>query len=134
MTDTKILDPRLIVILEQHPYLSYGKLQEREYLGIIQNADSQMISMYVLDLLPNEIVRQSLLDFGAQWWNNSNRMTPINIFIKNRDFKAFRICLRHFSAKDFDIISGPSASLAEMIARRVRRRQIAFGPTSPVVE
>jgi hypothetical protein len=66
------------------------------------------------------------MDFAESWWWESNRKVPINIFIKDGRFKAFRGCLRMFSAKDFEIIEGPIVSLAESMNRRIRKRQVVL--------
>lgn len=120
------LDERIQEILEKFPFLSYGRLQDTHYLGIVANSDNQMISMYVMDMIPEESARRLFLYFGDQWWWNSNRRVPISMFIKDPRFKAFRACLKHFSRKDFELISGPAVSLAESMARRVRRRQVTL--------
>jgi hypothetical protein len=36
------------------------------------------------------------------------------------------MCLRMFSAKDFEVVSGPTVSLAESINRRIRKRQVVL--------
>ncbi len=113
-------------ILEKYPFLSYAKMKDVEYLGIIQNSDNQFVSMYILDLIPSEEDRALLLDFGLQWWWESNRMIPINVFIKDEKFKRFRGCMRMFSAKEFDIIQGHAVSLAENLNRRIRKRQVVL--------
>lgn len=112
-------------VLLSFPFLSFGKLQDKNYLGIIQNSDNQLLSMYVLDLIPEERLRLAFLQLGEDWWWGSNRMVPINIFHKE-NFRPFRPYLKHFSRKDFNLISGPSVSLQETIARRVRRRQVTL--------
>lgn len=117
----KILD-----ILEKFPFLTFGVMQDEEYLGIVQNADNQFVSMYILDLIPDEDQRKLLLEFGHEWWWDSNRKVPINVFIKDPRFKVFRSCLRMFSAKDFEIVQGPTVSLAETMNRRIRKRQVVL--------
>lgn len=119
------MDERIAKVLENFPFLSYGRLQDNHYLGIIQNSDNQLLSMYILDLIPDEELRKDFLRCGDSWWWESNRMIPINIFHKER-FRAFRPYLKHFSRKDFDLIAGPSVSLQETIARRVRKRQVTL--------
>jgi hypothetical protein len=113
-------------ILEKFPFLTFGVMHDEEYLGIIQNADNQFVSMYILDLIPTEDLRKLFLDFGDHWWWESNRKVPINVFVKDSRFKAFRGCLRMFSAKDFEIVAGPTVSLAESINRRIRKRQVVL--------
>lgn len=117
------MDDRIAAILAKFPFLSFGKLSERPYLGIIQNSDAQLLSMYVLDAIPDERLRKDFLKCGEEWWWGSNRQVPINIFLKDR-FRHFRPFLKHFSRKDFLLEAGPAVSLQETIARRVRRRQV----------
>lgn len=119
------MDEKITNILEKFPFLSYGCLQDQHYLGIIQNSDNQLLSMYVLDSIPDERLRTAFLTMGENWWWETNRQIPINIFYKDR-WKVFRPYLKHFSRKDFDLIAGPSVSLQETIARRVRKRQVTL--------
>lgn len=119
------MDQSIANILDQFPFLSYGRLVDTEYLGIIQNTDNRMLSMYVLDCIPTEDLRRQFLKCGEDWWWGSNRELPINIFLKDR-FRVFRPFLKHFSRKDFELIAGPAVSLQDTIARRVRRRKITL--------
>lgn len=113
-------------ILEQFPFLTYATLLDKEYLGIVQNSDAQLISIYVLDSLPCGEARKDFLKCGDEWWWGSNRQIPINIFLKEK-FKPYRSCLKHFSRKDFNIVAGPPmVSLQETIAKRVRKRQVTL--------
>ncbi len=117
--ESKILD-----ILKTYPFLSYGKMGEVEYIGIVQNYDSQLVSMYSLDQVPPEL-REEFLTLGLQWWWGSNRLIPINIFLKER-FRKFRPYLKHFSSKDFDLVSGHAVSLSDTISRKIRKRQVTL--------
>lgn len=120
------IDERIAEILKKFPFISYGRMGEDCYLGIIQNADNMFISIYVVDLIPTEELRKLFIGFGETWWWDSNRKVPINVFIKDERFKLFRTCLRMFSAKDFEILSGPKVSLAESMNRRIRKRQVTL--------
>jgi hypothetical protein len=111
-------------ILEKFPFLSYGIMLDVPYLGIILNSDNQLISLYSLDMIPAEL-RPLFLELGQQWWWESNRQVPIHIFLKDKT-KLFRPYIKHFSRKDFDLKAGPSVSLQETIARRVRKRQVTL--------
>lgn len=117
---------KILEILEKFPFLTYGVMHDEEYLGIVQNSDNQFVSMYIIDLIPSEDLRKLFLQLGDRWWWESNRKVPINVFIKDARFKQFRSCLRMFSAKDFEIIEGPTVSLAESINRRIRKRQVVL--------
>lgn len=120
------MDERIQKVLETFPFLSYGCLHENHYLGIIQNIDNQLLSMYVLDSIPDES-RPFFMRCGETWWWDSNRQVPINIFLKDERFKRFRPYLKHFARKDFNLIGGfHGVSLQESIARRVRKRQVTL--------
>lgn len=119
------MDESLQKLLEKFPFLSYGTLLDTHYLGIIQNSDSQLLSMYVIDMIPTEDMRRDFLQCGEEWWWQSNRLLPINIFLKEK-FRPYRPFLKHFNRKDFDLKAGPSVSLQETIARRVRKRQVTL--------
>lgn len=124
------LDDRIAAILAEFPFLSYGTMSGECYLGIVQNSDSQLISMYVLDTIPTGAMRNEFMRCGEDWWWQSNRQLPINIFLKQR-MNPFRGCLKHFSRKDFVLEAGPAPSLQETIARRVRRRQVMLVKKMP---
>ncbi len=119
------MDEKIAAILEKFPFLSYGTLLDTPYLGIIQNCDTQLISIYDMNAIPNEELRQDFLKCGEEWWWGSNRQIPINIFLKER-FRPYRVFLKHFSRKDFLLIAGPIVSLQETISRRVRKRQVTL--------
>lgn len=119
------MDDQIASILKRYPFLSYGTMLDVHYLGIVQNSDSQLLSMYVLDAIPTEALRRAFLSCGEAWWWESNRQVPINIFLGER-MRVFRPFLKHFSRKDFELIAGPTVSLQETIARRVRRRQVTL--------
>lgn len=119
-------EPKILDIIEKFPFLTYGVMHGKEYLGIVQNSDNQFVSMYLLDLIPDGDERKLFMAFGDRWWWESNRKVPINVFIKDPKFKIFRGCLRMFSAKEFEIVNGPSVSLAESINRRIRKRQVVL--------
>lgn len=119
------MDDEIKDILEKFPFLTYGKHMDTPYLGIIQNCDSQLLSMYIITDIPTEELRKVFLELGNEWWWQSNRLVPINIFIKDR-FRPFREYLKHFSRKEFTIEAGPAVSLQETIAKRVRKRQITL--------
>jgi len=119
------MDSRIAKVLETYPFLSYGHMLEKNYLGIIQNSDNQLLSMYVMDLIPEDTQRKRFLMFGEKWWWESNRLVPINIFL-GAEFREFRPYIRHFSRKEFVLEAGHAVSLHETIARRVRKRQVTL--------
>lgn len=119
------MDDNIKELLEKFPFLSYGTMNGVQYIGIVQNADSQLISIYLLGEIPTEALRKHFIKCCTEWWWGSNRQIPINVFLKDR-FLPFRPFLKHFSRKDFNLEAGPIVSLQETIARRVRKRQITL--------
>ena len=110
-------------IFEKYPFLSLVEYSGMEYIGIIQNQDDSVFSIYDYALVPDES-KQKFLECGDIWWWESNRMLPINLFLK-QDFVQFRVCLRTFIQKDVIVLKGPTISLAELAKkRRTKRRNI----------
>jgi hypothetical protein len=108
---------------EYFPFLTYGVYLSEDYIGIVQNADNQFITMYVYNRILDEQLRKKFLELGENWWWESNRKTPINIFLKDQ-FKLFKPYLRGFSRKEFDIKWGPVISLQDQMTKRIKRKQI----------
>ena len=53
----------------------------------------------------------------------SNRMIPINLFLKN-DFAQFANILITFNIRDTEVVRGPSVSIADLAKKRSKRRNI----------
>jgi hypothetical protein len=96
---------------------------DEELIGIVQNYNQQLASIYVYSLLKTTEHKQEFLVHGEEWWWNSNRQLPINLIIGPK-FKKFSYCLRTFSTKDFELIQGEAVSLQNIITKRIKRRQI----------
>jgi hypothetical protein len=110
-------------LLDNFPFLTLVSYGGNEYVGIIQNIDNNLASMYVYEniKLPND--RKEFLEIGEEWWWGTNRMIPINIIFKS-SFEKYRPALVTFTMKDFEILHGPSVSLTNIIQKRVKRRNI----------
>lgn len=109
--------------LEKFPFLTHGIYVDTEYLGIVGNSDSQILSMYVYGDLPTDELKRLFLELGEEWWWETNRQLPINIALKPR-WQVFRPFLKTFITKDFQIQAGPCVSLDDLTAKRIKRRQI----------
>jgi hypothetical protein len=123
------IDPQILEVLEKYPFLTFGTHGiniKKDYLGVVQNSDSKLVSMYIIDDIQEPVMLELFLEFCETWWWNSNRRVPINMFIKDPRFKLFRSCLKHFSRKDFEHKVGPMISLADALTRRVRKRQVTL--------
>lgn len=110
-------------ILDKYPFLTLLKYGGKEYLGIVQNLDDVITSIYDLESIKSEEDRIKFLTFGDQWWWESNRAIPINLFLKSV-WSDFRYCLKTFNSKDVSIIKGPQVSLKELAAKKTKKRSI----------
>ena len=70
-------------IQENFPFLSVVTYGGNEYIGVIINQDATVTSMYVYTELRTKTEQASFLELGEVWWWESNRLIPINIFLKN---------------------------------------------------
>ena len=111
------------LLLDRYPFLTYLTYGKMEYIGIIQNVDNNLASMYNFENVKTIEDKKEFLELGEDWWWGTNRMIPINIIFKTR-FEKFRPALVTFSLKDFEVIHGPVVSLSNIIQRRVKRRNI----------
>ena len=109
-------------IFEKYPFLSLVTYGGAEYIGIVQNQDDTVLSMYDYSKIPDNL-KTSFLELGDVWWWESNRMIPINLFLK-KDFAQFASILITFNIRDTEVVKGPSVSIAELAKKRSKRRNI----------
>ena len=117
------ISKQLETLLDEYPFLTVATYGKNEYVGIIQNQDANLISMYVFEEIKSPGLRKLFLEHGAEWWWETNRLIPINIILGKR-FHAFRPSLRTFNVKDFEIQYGPSVCLKDIMQKRVKRKNI----------
>ena len=108
---------------DKFPFLSLIRKGDMEFVGIVQNQDAIVISFYDYGRLMLPQDKMKYLKCGEIWWHESNRKLPINIFLKG-DFRYFRTTLVTLSAKDIEIVEGPTVRLSEISKKRVKRRTI----------
>ena len=111
------------LLLENYPFLTLATYGSEEYLGIVQNQDSTIISMYVFDEIRTTELRKDFLEFGEQWWWETNRLIPINIIMGDK-FLPFSHCLRSFNLREFNLVNGPIVCLRNIIKTKPRRKNI----------
>ena len=112
-------------LLGQYPYLSHITYGGNDYIGIIQNFDEIITTLYDFGQLKDDDLKQVFLSLGETWWWESNRLMPINVFLK-QDWAVFKICLRTMNSKDVEIKMGPYVSLKEMASKRSKRKSITL--------
>jgi len=110
-------------LLDKFPFLTLVAYGGKEYVGIIQNMDNNLASMYNFENIKDIDNKKEFLEIGEEWWWGTNRMIPINIIFKT-NFEKFKTCLLTFSIKDFEVLHGPTISLNNIIQKRVKRRNI----------
>lgn len=112
-------------LLDQYPFLSLLTYGGNEYVGIIQNLDDSITTIYDYGLLKTEQQKVMFIELAETWWWESNRMIPINIFLK-QDWIQFRSTLKTFMSKDVELKYGPAVSLKENAQKRSKRRSITL--------
>ena len=112
-------------LLAQYPYLTYIVYGGNDYVGIVQNADEQITTIYDFGSLKTPDQKSKFLELGEVWWWESNRIVPINVFLK-QDWLQFRFCVKTMNSKDVDIKYGPQTSLKEISMKRSKRRSITL--------
>ena len=108
---------------DKFPFLSLIRKAEMEFVGIVQNQDSNVISFYDYGRLMQPQDKMRYLKCGEIWWYESNRKIPINIFLKG-DFRYFRSTLVTLNSKDVKIVHGPTVRLSDISKKRIKRRTI----------
>lgn len=110
-------------IQENYPFLSVVTYGGNEYVGIIVNQDQYVTTMYIVTDLHSAEEKQLMLDAGEIWWWESNRMIPINIFLR-REMERFRYCLITMNSKDVKVTLGPCINLNNLSIKRVKRKSV----------
>ena len=110
-------------LLEQFPFLTLATYGNNEYVGIMQNMDNNVISMYVYEQIKTPEQRVLFLKLGEEWWWETNRKIPINIILGDK-FKIFRDSLVTFTIKDFEVLAGPTVCLRDIMQKRVKRKNV----------
>ena len=105
------------------PFLSIVQYGGNEYVGIINNQDNYVTSMYVYTALNTDESKKAFLDLGEAWWFESNRTIPISIFLP-KEFPAFRHCLMTMNTKDVKISFGPCVNLQDLTVKRIKRKSV----------
>lgn len=110
-------------IQDQFPFITvitYGNL---EYVGIVINQDNNITSIYDYNILKADEHKKYFLEMGDVWWWESNRMLPINIFLR-KEMDVFRYAIKNFATKDVSVIMGPVVNLHNIMMKRVKRRSV----------
>ena len=112
-------------LAEKYPFITLCVYASTEYVGIIQNQDDAITTIYDFGSISNADLKRHFLELANIWWWESNRSVPINIFLKG-DWDLFRPYLKTFTNKDLEILHGPVCSLSEMSRKKSKRKSITL--------
>lgn len=112
-------------IAERYPFITFCSYAGNEYIGVVQNRDDAVTTIYDFGNIPSAELKKLFLELANVWWWESNRTIPINIFLK-QDWEIFRPYLRTFTNKDLEIIHGPCISLTDIARKKSKRKSITL--------
>ena len=112
-------------LAEKYPFITLCVYANAEYVGIVQNRDETITTIYDFGTVINQEDKLEFLELAGTWWWESNRSIPINIFLR-QDWEKFRWTLRTFSNKDLEILHGPICSLNDIARKKSIRKSITL--------
>lgn len=112
-------------LTEKYPFITLCVYANVEYIGVVQNRDDTVTTIYDFGAIQGQQDKLDFLELASQWWWESNRSIPINIFLRG-DWDKFKITLRTFSNKDLEILHGPICSLQDIARRKSKRKSITL--------
>jgi hypothetical protein len=112
-------------LAEKYPFITLCVYATTEYVGIIQNQDDVITTIYDFGAIQDLEIKRQFLELANVWWWESNRSVPINIFLKN-DWDVFKPYLRTFINKDLEVLHGPICSLSDMGRKKSKRKSITL--------
>lgn len=117
-------------LTENHPFITVCSYANQDYVGIVQNRDDMVTTIYDYGAITDAIIKEKFLELGEVWWWESNRLIPINLFLKD-DWLLFKPYLRTFTNKSLIVVHGPICSMNELSKRRSKRRSITLVKRMP---
>jgi hypothetical protein len=112
-------------LTEKYPFITLCVYANAEYVGIVQNKDDTVTTIYDFGAVQSQPDKVLFLELANQWWWESNRSIPINIFLR-RDWEQFKPTLRTFANKDLEILHGPICSLNDIARKKSKRKSITL--------
>ena len=112
-----------IEIESKFPYISVVEYGGQEYVGVINNQDNSVTSVYIYTNLRSEEQKKQFIDVCETWWWESNRMIPIGIFMRE-EMKQFRDVVMIMSSKDVRVLIGPCTNLNKLAVKRTKRKSV----------
>lgn len=110
-------------IEKDFPYISVVAYGNNEYVGIIVNQDQYITTMYVYTDLKTDEEKQLLVELGEIWWWESNRMIPINIFLR-KEIESLNYSMTSMNSKNTKVVVGPCVNINNLSVKRVKRKSV----------
>jgi hypothetical protein len=117
-------------LTENHPFITVCSYANQDYVGIVQNRDDMVTTIYDYGAITDALIKEKFLELGEVWWWESNRLIPINLFLKE-DWIPFKPFLRTFNNKSLIVVHGPTCSMSDLGKRRSKRRSITLVKRMP---
>ena len=115
---------------EMHPFITVISYAGQEYVGVVQNKDDSVTTFYDYGAISEQDLKRIFLELGDQWWWESNRMIPINLFLRE-DWAPFKPYLRTFNNKGLTVLHGPTTSMNDLTKKRIKRKSITLVKRMP---
>lgn len=112
-------------LTENHPFITIVSYAGQDYVGIVQNRDDVVTTIYDYGSILDGTLKEQFLALGDIWWWESNRLIPINLFLKD-EWVPFKPYIRTFNNKSLIVLHGPVCSMTELTKRRSKRRSITL--------
>ena len=112
-------------LTEKYPFITLCVYANVEYVGVVQNRDDTVTTIYDFGSIPSQEDKMKFLELATTWWWESNRSIPINIFLRT-EWEQFRYTIRTFVNKDLVILHGPACSLSDITNKKIKRRSITL--------
>jgi hypothetical protein len=112
-------------LTEKYPFITLCMYANTEYVGIVQNRDDAVTTIYDFAAVSEQADKLIFLELANTWWWESNRSIPINIFLRG-DWERFRPTLKTFVNKDLEILHGPTCSLIDIARKKSKRKSITL--------
>lgn len=115
---------------ENHPFITICTYSNQDYVGIIQNRDDAVTTIYDYGAIVQPELKAKFLELGDVWWWESNRSIPINIFLKE-EWLVFKPYIKTFNNKGLNIVHGPVVCMTDFTKKRAKRRSITLVKRMP---
>ncbi len=110
-------------IESKFPYISVVEYGGKEYVGVINNQDNSVTSVYVYTDLHTEEQKKYFIETCETWWWESNRMIPISIFMRE-EMENFKSIIMIMATKDVRVVIGPCTNLNTLAMKRTKRKSV----------